>query len=211
MPPSPPGFGRIHQFGPAGDSREREAARQALGHRGDVRRDIVMLHREHLAGARKARLDLVGNQQDAVLVANLAQRRHEIARRFVEPALALHRLKDDRSNARWIDIGLEQAVERGKRIGDGDAVQRYRKRRVENIARHGAEADLVGHDLAGQRHAHEGAPVETAGKGDDCGAAGGMAGDLDSVFHCLGAGGDEDGLLVSLARNEPFSRSASRT
>ena len=133
-----------------------------------------MLHGEHLAGAGKAGLNLVGDEQDAMLVADFAQRRHEVARRFVETALALHRLQDDGRNAGRIDIGLEQAVERGERIAHGHAVQRHRERRVENIARHCAEADLVGHDLAGQRHAHEGAAMEAAGKGDDGRAAGGM-------------------------------------
>jgi hypothetical protein len=43
-------------------------------------------------------------------------------------------------------------------------VQLDRERHVEDVARHGAEADLVGNDLAGQRHAHEGAAVEAAPK-----------------------------------------------
>ena len=78
--------------------------------------------REHLAGAGKAGLHLVGDQQDAVLVAELAQRQQKLGRRDVEAALALHRLDDDGGDARRIDVGLEQEVERRQRIGDRHAV-----------------------------------------------------------------------------------------
>ena len=63
-----------------------------------------------------------------------------------------------------------------------------------DVGRQRAEALLVGHDLAGQRHAHEGAAVEAAGEGDDAGALGEGARDLDGVLDGLGAGGDEDRL-----------------
>jgi hypothetical protein len=73
-----------------------------------------------------------------------------------------------------------------------------------------AEALLVGLDLAGQRHAHEGPAVEAAAKGDDGIAAGGDAGDLDRVLAGLGAGGDEDRLLLPNCPAPAFSRSARR-
>ena len=69
----------IHDLGTAADRRERQSAAQALGHRDQIGQDLVMLHREPLAGARKAGLDLVGNQHDAVAVADLAQAAHELA------------------------------------------------------------------------------------------------------------------------------------
>ncbi len=75
-------------------------ARQALGHGHDVGLDADVLEREHLAGARKAGLDLVGDEQDAVLVAERAKRLQEVGRRDVEAALALHRLDDDGGDAR---------------------------------------------------------------------------------------------------------------
>ena len=193
------GAGRVHDLGAAGDGRQREAAGKALGHGGQIGRHLMVVHGEHLAGAGKAGLHLVGDQQDAVLVADLAQRRHEIARRLVEAALALHRLEDDRGNAVRIDIGLEQLVERGERVRHRNAMQRDRERRVEDVARHGTEADLVRHNLPGQGHAHEGAAVEAARKGDDGLASSGVAGDLDGVLDRLGAGGDEDGFLVEFA------------
>ena len=80
------------------------------------------------------------------------------------------------------------------------------------LARERAEAGLVRRDLAGQRHAHEGAAVEGAGERDHAGAAGGSAGDLDRVLDRLGAGREE---ARSSSRCVPgvswFSRSASAT
>ena len=68
------GRGRVHDLGAAAHRRQRHAAGQALGQRHQVGHDAVVLHREHLAGAGEAGLDLVGDQHDAVLVADLAQR-----------------------------------------------------------------------------------------------------------------------------------------
>ena len=162
----------------------------------------MMLHGEHLAGAREAGLHLVGDQQDAMLVADLAQRRHEVARRLVEAAFALHRLDDDGGHARRVDVGLEQPVERGQRVGHRDAVQLDGEGRMEDVAGHRPEAGLVGLHLAGQCHAHEGAAVEAAGEGDHRLAPGGVARDLDRVLDRFGTGGDEDGLLVEITRRD---------
>src|SRR4029077_13923978 len=60
---------------------------------------------------------------------------------------------------------------------------------------HRAEARLVGLHLAGEADAGERAAVETAGEGDDRGALGVIARDLDGVLHRLRTGGEEDGLL----------------
>ena len=48
---------------------ERQAAGKPLCHRHDIGLDARMLEPEHFAGASKAGLNLVGDQQDAVLVA----------------------------------------------------------------------------------------------------------------------------------------------
>ena len=65
---------RVHDRGAADDARQRKAAGQRFGDGDQVRLDAGILDAEHLAGAREAGLHLVGDQQDAVLVADLAQR-----------------------------------------------------------------------------------------------------------------------------------------
>jgi hypothetical protein len=61
----------------------------------DVRLDAGVLDRPPSAGAAHARLDLVGDEEDAVLVADLAQSLHEGLRRGEVAALSLDRLDDD--------------------------------------------------------------------------------------------------------------------
>ncbi|MNN54515.1 hypothetical protein D3C81_1693370 [compost metagenome] len=47
-----------------------------------------------------------------------------------------------------------------------------------------------------------GAAVVGAGEGDHAGAAGGGAGDLDGVLDGFGTGGDQQGLLLEVARHQ---------
>ena len=54
-------------------SHRRVAGREALGDGHDVRGDALVLDREHLAGATEAVDDFVGDQEDAVLVADFAK------------------------------------------------------------------------------------------------------------------------------------------
>ncbi len=168
-----------------------------------------MLDPEHPAGAGKAGLDLVGDQQHAVFVAQRAQGGHEAGRGLIEPAFALDRLDDDRGNVGRIDIGLEQAVERGKALRFADPVVFDREGHVPDIAGEGAEPGLVGLDLAGQRHAHHGPAVEPALERDHRLAPGMGPGDLDRVLDRLGPGGDEDRLRWLAGRGdrvEPFGQ-----
>jgi hypothetical protein len=120
---------------------------RALGHRGQVRRDVVVLHREQLAGAAETGLDLIGHQQDAVFVAHGAQHPHELRRRHVETALALHRFEDDGCHAARVDIGLEQVFERAARILHRHAMQRRRVRRAEDPPGNGPKPVLYGATL----------------------------------------------------------------
>ena len=85
----------FHQRPRRGDARQRQARSQPLGHDEDVRRQAKVLHGKKLARAAKARLHLVGHQQDAVLVADLAQAGQEGWRRHHVATLAQHRLDDD--------------------------------------------------------------------------------------------------------------------
>ena len=70
----------------------------ALGDEQDVGLDAPVLDRPHLPGAAGARLDLVGDEQDAVLGAQLAQALEEAVLGDDVAALALDRLDDDRGD-----------------------------------------------------------------------------------------------------------------
>ena len=62
--------GHVHTDSRAMNAPDRHARRDALGGGDDVRLDAGLLDRPPRAGATHARLDLVGDQQDAVLVAD---------------------------------------------------------------------------------------------------------------------------------------------
>ena len=159
-----------------------------------------MLHREPAAGSRESALYFVGNQQHPLRIAQFAQSTQELRRRDVEPAFALHRLDDDRRDARGIDVGLEQPLDAGERVVDARAVQIDRKRRVVDLGRKRTEAGLVRRHFAGERHREHRASVKRARKRDDAAAAGRCARDLDRVFDCLCARRKEDGLFGERAR-----------
>jgi ParB family chromosome partitioning protein len=202
VPPSPPGGHGVHDLGPPDHTREREAAGQALGDGDQVRHHAAVLDREPRAGARETRLDLVGDQEDAALVADPAQLTQELERRDVIAAFALHRLDDDGRDPLGLGIGAEQEIQRGQRVLDLDPVQRVRERGAIDVAREGAELVLVRADLAGQPQGHQGSPMVAARERDDARPAGRRAGDLDGVLDRLGAGGEEDGLLGEVAGGE---------
>ncbi len=129
-----------------------------------------MLHRKHLAGARKTGLHLVSDQKDAVLVAQLPQPQHRLFLDRVETALALHRFKHDGRHARRLDIALEHMVHGPLRL-----VQRgtFRgERHVVDLGRERTEAGLVGLDLAGERDREQAAAVEGTAKSDHTAAPG---------------------------------------
>ena len=111
---------RIHDRGLAHDRSERKSAGETLGQRHQIGLDARVLDREHPPGARESGLDLIDHEHDAVLVAEPAQRLQELRRRDVEPALAHHRLDDDRGDARGLDVVLEDVLDRGQAVGDAD-------------------------------------------------------------------------------------------
>ncbi|KAG0938990.1 hypothetical protein G6F31_015364 [Rhizopus arrhizus] len=92
----------------------------------------------------------------------------------------------------------EQQVQRLERIRHGDGLGAVGARHVVDVARHRAARQLVGGDLAGQRHAQHGAAVERTRNGDDARTAGGRACNLDGVFNGFDAGREERGLLQAV-------------
>src|ERR1700693_2934368 len=131
-----------------------------------------MLDGEHLARAAEAGLDLIGYKKNAVAIAEIAQRAHELERRDVEAALALHRLNDDRGDARRLDLGAEDLFDTRETLLDRHAAILIGKCRVENVGRKRTKADFVWIDFAGERQRHHRAPVKSSGERNDRGTAG---------------------------------------
>ena len=109
---------RIHDLGAADDAGQRKAAGQRFGDRHQIGLDAEMLHGKPFAGAPEARLDFIGDQHDAMLVAKLAQPHHQFLGRHIKSAFALHRLDDDGGNPRGLDIAFEQHLDGVNRILD---------------------------------------------------------------------------------------------
>ena len=168
-----------------------------------------MLHGEPFAGAAHAGLDLVGYEQDAVLLADLLDDPQVLGRRHYEAAFALNRLGDDRRYLLGIDLlgeglleelgALAAAVRIGESkrapiaVGVGDAV---------DLRRVGPEAHLVRAHLGGEAEGHVGAAVEGVVKGDERLPARGIAGDLDGVLDSLGPGVHKERALGKVARRK---------
>src|SRR6185369_474554 len=102
------------------ESRERvEPVGERLAEDDDVGRDAEVLDRPELAGAKKAHLDLVDDEQDAVPVEHLLQPREVVRRRNHVAAGALHGLDVERGVFRLVRarvpdalvLALEQALE----------------------------------------------------------------------------------------------------
>ncbi len=91
--------------------RERQTGRDALREQQDVGVHAERLGREHPAGATDAALHLVEHQQDAVLVAALAQALEPRDRRDDVAALTEHRLDDHRGDGVRRRLQRQQLVE----------------------------------------------------------------------------------------------------
>ena len=141
---------------------------------------------EELAGASGAALDLVVDQQDACLIAQLADELEVFGGRFAHAALALHRLDDHGCEVRRGDFLLERLD-----IAELDRAE-AREARAEAFAILVLRAGID----AAQRPAMEG-----SSEGQDADALGLAfrpviaAGDLDAAFDRLGAGVGEEGVV----------------
>ena len=153
------------------------------------------------AGAAHAGLHLVVDVEDAVLLAARLQPADELGRHDGEAALALHRLEDHARDLGRIDRRLEHPVERVEGALGRDAAVRIRAPRPVHLGGERPHAALV-HELRGQRHRQQRAAVEAAVERDHRVSAGVVAGDLDRVLDRLGAGVDQQRLLVVRARRE---------
>ena len=144
----------VHDLGPSDHARERQTAGDRLRDDHEVGLDVEVLHREHPGGPPEARLHLVRNQDDAVLVADPAQPLDELGGRRDEPALPLLRLEHDRGDVLRRHVRDEEPLERGERgSGVGPSVC-IRIRRAVHLGRERPEVLLVGICLGGHRERH---------------------------------------------------------
>ena len=172
----------VVEFAPRTDRRHREPRGDALGHAEDVGLDVELIHREHVPGAAESALHLVGDEQDAELVAARAEAVHELLRSRDVPALADHRLDHDRRDLVGTDLGLEQPVEATQRPADLLLLVGHvgiGERRDVDLVREGSVTLAV--DRARRRHRQReaGTAVERAVEHDEAPAIGGVLGELD--------------------------------
>ena len=102
----PPG---LEQLRPRDQGPERHPGGDPLRRQQDVRLHAPVLHRPHPPRTTRAGLDLVGDQEDPVLVADLSEPLEEPILGHDVPALALDRLDDDRRDL----VGRAPACRRG--------------------------------------------------------------------------------------------------
>ena len=110
-----------------------DGAAERLAHRHDVGRDAPVLDAPQRARAPHAGLHLVGDEEDAPLVADLAHLGEEVVGRHVGAGLALYGLGDEGGDVETDRVAdLELLVERvGVAVGDEAHVGRER---VEGLA-----------------------------------------------------------------------------
>ena len=76
----------------------------------EIGHDAFVLVREPATGAAHAGLHFVEHEEDAAIVAKLAQLHHQFLRRDVEAAFAEDEFHDYAGNLPGIDVGLEEFV-----------------------------------------------------------------------------------------------------
>src|SRR6266511_204856 len=182
--------GRAHR-----DRPERDVARgEPLGDRHDVRHDAPVVHREPFAGAAEPRHDLVGDQQDAVAVAEGAHPLEVAVRRDQDAVGPADRLEDERRDrARSLELDRLLQVGQG-RLGVVDRTERPVVG-VQHVD-HTDQARLVrpAARVARQADGPAGGAVIRAVPRQDLLAPGDRPGDPDGVVVGLGATEREEDL-----------------
>src|SRR5713226_4395625 len=87
--------GGVHDFGAAGDGGDGHAAAERFRHSDQIRLDAEMFGGEPFAGAGEAGLDFVGDEEDAVLAADVLQQLEIAGRGNDEAAFAENGFGDD--------------------------------------------------------------------------------------------------------------------
>lgn len=168
----------------------------ALGTQHHVGHEAEVLAREVRARAGHAALDLVGDEDDAVLRAPRLQGRQVAIGRNDESALALDGLDDQAREIDGSDRLFEVRDRAGRGLGARQAVVvRVRVRRAVDIARERSESGGVRGRLEVHGHREVGTTVVGVLQHGDTGAPGVLAGDLHRVLDRLGTRVHEHGLL----------------
>ena len=152
-----------------------QTAAQALGQGNDVRLEVVVLAAQEGAGAAHAGLHLVHDEDQVLLVTELAHSLHIIGVQRHDAALALDEFQHDGAG-----VAVHQLLQRLD----------IPRRGVQEPLIEGAEI-VVEHLLTGGGQGGDGAAMEAVDQGDDRGAV------LAVVVHAVLAGG-LDGALVGL-------------
>ena len=100
----------IHDFCSSNYSADRHTCPHRLGHNQQVWFNALVFNREHSSGAAEAALNLVGNKQDAIALADLLEGLQEAGGCDHETTLALYWLDDDRCYLIWCDISDKHAL-----------------------------------------------------------------------------------------------------
>ena len=162
-----------------------------------------MLDREELAGAPEARLDLVDDHNDPVLVAEAADAVEERLRRDDEAALPLDGLDHDRRDGLGGDLRDQRALEGRERLVGARPAVIVRERHPVDLGRERPQPRLVRMRLRGERKRKQRAAVETALEPDHRRAAGVGARELDRVLDRFRAGVEERRLGRRAERRGP--------
>ncbi len=153
--------------------------------------DVEVLHRKHPPRTPEARLHLIGDEDDAVPVAQLPKPADELRRGGNEPSLTELRLEHDRGDRVGRYVLTEHPLELCKSLGDRGTAIRVRERRPVHLRCEWPHSRLVGMGLRGHRQRQQRATVEATFEGDDGRAARVEARELHRVLDRFGAGIEE--------------------
>ena len=161
---------------------------EALGARQDVGLHAPMFAREHLAGATDARLHFVEDQQDAVLVAELAQAGEKAVGRHEIAAFALDRLDQDRRDFGGRHVALEQhadVIEHRLALvaASQQRAVRVRVGHVRDAGHRRRKAFLLRVLARGERQRAHRAAMEAAEKADEARSSGHVARQLQRALR----------------------------
>jgi hypothetical protein len=180
----------VHDFGPAGDCADRHPGAQRLGRNNDVGNDAVVLDGEKPAGSAASALHFIGDHDDAVLIAQLANALQKAHRNRQEASFALHRFDDDGGDRGGFHLrhhGLLQLLDAEVDVlVFGHACRGaidVRDGKPHDLRSERAEAGFEEPVLAGEAQREQGSAMISAFKADHGGSPRVFARQLHRVFH----------------------------